>query len=560
MLFGELINKGKLYSSTSVVFAVTLAVSLGILFAPLAKADAMYNWKDVTIPGGKVKESRISSDGSKLIVLQEGATFNDRKLLVSTDNGANWSSHLAPEGAVNLLTNTDGSKLVVKGKYGQNNIHVSTDGGNSWTTPVAPVESDASLLMSPDGSTLTKCRYGGPLFVSRDNGQAWEQKGNECPHAVFNNGRMIYMDYDANLIKQSTDYGVTWKVIKDGTVGEPSFSTNGNSIFGGYIHGSNSAKLSVDGGLSWNSVSLMPSQLQDAIPEYLGVSDDGKRLFVTSQPDNSSPAWKPVHTSVDGGKTWQDWGDGVFEGGSISMTSDGSKIFAVADNNIYRLGTLQLPQTKTFDVSTKPAPANIDNAVAKSTLAATSLRCYDIAASSVKPLPADGVTSTEARVKILGGLSFNINCIQPSASSDIRISLAEQYDIAKVRVYKKDSAAADLRDITSEVVIKNETIAGKSVTTVSYTAVDGAKYDNDHAVNSVITDPIYFGVVTNPVTPTNPGSSASHPVPTASNTASANSSTSKQTGWLADTGTSVWIFGSLAVVALAAGLALKRYI
>lgn len=124
MLFGELINKRKLYSSTSVVFAVTLAVSLGILFAPLAKADAMYNWKDVTIPGGKVKESRISSDGSKLIVLQEGATFNDRKLLVSTDNGANWSSHLAPEGAVNLLTNTDGSKLVVKGKSEQNNIHM----------------------------------------------------------------------------------------------------------------------------------------------------------------------------------------------------------------------------------------------------------------------------------------------------------------------------------------------------------------------------------------------------------------------------------------------------
>lgn len=223
------------------------------------------------------------------------------------------------------------------------------------------------------------------------------RRSNECPNAVFNNGRMIYMDYDANLIKQSTDYGVTWKVIKDGTVGEPSFSTNGNSIFGDYIRRSNSAKLSVDRGLSWNPVPLMPSQFYDTIPEYLGVSDDGKRLFVTAQPDNSSPAWEPVHTSVDGGKTWQDWGNSEFESGSISMTSDGSKIFAVAgSNNIYRLGTLQLPQTKTFDVSIKPTPANTDNAVAKSTLAATSLHCYDIAASSVKPLSADGVTSTEA--------------------------------------------------------------------------------------------------------------------------------------------------------------------
>ena len=97
MLFGGLINKRKLHSGTSIVFTAVLAVSLGILFAPFAKAEAMYNWKDVTIPGGNVSESRISPDGSKLIVLQRGATFNDRKLLVSTDNGASWSSHLAPE-------------------------------------------------------------------------------------------------------------------------------------------------------------------------------------------------------------------------------------------------------------------------------------------------------------------------------------------------------------------------------------------------------------------------------------------------------------------------------
>lgn len=135
-------SRRKLYGGIS-IFIVISAVSLATIFTPFVKAEeAVYNWKDITIPGGKVKESRISPDGSKLIVLQEGATFNDRKLLLSTD-GANWSSSTAPEGAMNLLTNMDGSKLAVKGKYGQNNIHVSTDGGNSWTTPAAPVESDA---------------------------------------------------------------------------------------------------------------------------------------------------------------------------------------------------------------------------------------------------------------------------------------------------------------------------------------------------------------------------------------------------------------------------------
>lgn len=530
-------SRRKLYGGIS-IFIVISAVSLATIFTPFVKAEeAVYNWKDITIPGGKVKESRISPDGSKLIVLQEGATFNDRKLLLSTD-GANWSSSTAPEGAMNLLTNMDGSKLVVKGKYGQNNIHVSTDGGNSWTTPAAPVESDAGLHMSPDGSTLTKCKHGGPLHVSRDNGQTWEQKGNECPNAVFNNGKMIYMDQYDDLIKQSTDYGATWEIIKDGAADEASFSTNGSGIFNG-------TKLSVDGGRSWNSVSPIPGKSSDNKLGHLGVSDDGKRLFATFEPSGSSPTWRSVKTSIDGGKTWQDWGNDIFEGGSISMIADGSKIFAAANNNIYRLGTLQLPQTKTFDVSTKPAPANTDNAVAKSTIATKSLRCYDIVASSVKPLSADGITPTEARVKILGGLSFKINCTQVSASSNITISLAKQYDIAKMRVYKKDSATANLQDITSQAVIKNETIAGKTVTTISYIAVDGADNDDDHLANSVITDPIYFGVLEDSTSTGNP--------------ANVDPKAGKRSGGLADTGVSVWIFSGLAIALVGGGIALKRY-
>ena len=537
-------KKRKIYGGISIFFAASV-VSLAAMFAPFAKAEAAYSWKDITIPGGNVKESRISSDGSKLIVLQEGATFNDRKLLVSTDNGVSWSSNTAPEGAINLLTNTDGSKLVVQGKYGQNNIHVSTDGGNSWTTPSAPVESDAGLRMSPDGSTLTKCGYGGPLYVSRDNGQTWEQKGNECPSAVFNGGRMICMDVYDDLIKQSTDYGATWEIVKDGAHFGAAFSANGASIFDGQ-------KVSVDGGTNWSSISPIPghSWLNDV--SRIGISNDGKRLFVTLEPNSSYPSWAPVASSVDGGKTWQDWGSGNFEGGSISMTADGSKIFATASNNIYRLGTLQLPQTKTFDVSTKPAPANTDNAVAKSTIAAKSLRCYDIVASSVKPLSADGITPAEARVKILGGLSFNINCTQASASSDITVSLASQYDVSKVRVYKKDSAAANLQDITSQAVIKNETIAGKTVTTVSYKAVDGANNDDDHTANSVITDPVYFGVVNDPVSPATPAGAASNPA----------GITPKggKSGGLANTGASVWAIGGLAIVVIAGGIVLKRYI
>lgn len=149
----------------------------------------------------------------------------------------------------------------------------------------------------------------------------------------------------------------------------------------------------------------------------------------------------------------------------------------------------------------------------------------------------------------MGGLSFNINCTQASASSDITVSLASQYDVSKVRVYKKDSATANLQDITSQAVVKNETVAGKLVTTVSYKVVDGANNDDDHTANSVITDPVYFGVVNNPASPAG----------AASNPAGVTSKGGKS-GSLADTGASVWVIGGLAIIAIAGGIVLKRYI
>lgn len=118
-----------------------------------------------------------------------------------------------------------------------------------------------------------------------------------------------------------------------------------------------------------------------------------------------------------------------------------------------------------------------------------------------------------------------------------------------MRVYKKDSATANLQDITSQAVVKNETVAGKLVTTVSYKVVDGANNDDDHTANSVITDPVYFGVVNNPASPAG----------AASNPAGVTSKGGKS-GSLADTGASVWVIGGLAIIAIAGGIVLKRYI
>ena len=556
-------KKHRVYRN-ALAFVLISVFSLSTIFSPLVKAEALpsYVWKDIVIPNGHFSESKISPDGSKLFVLQAvPGSSSKRQLIVSEDDGVSWNTFVAPDRAYGLMVSADGSKLIIRGKYGENSIYVSTDGGRNWIKAVSPVSNSDNLFMSPDGAILAKYVYATEdLFVSNDDGQTWIQKGKEEPSAIFNGGKMIRMDQDANLVKKSVDYGATWTTISSGVADEASFSTNGSSIFNGN-------KVSLDGGSSWTSTSVIPGKQSDNIVSELGISNDGKKLFAVFEPSGHSPSWAPVAYSVDGGKTWRQWGSESFEGRNISMSSDGSKIFAMSTTGVYRLATVPIPQSRSFDVSAKPTPANTDDSVAKSIISTNSLYCYDINSSSVYSLSADDITVADSQVKILGGLRFKVNCQNITTglgSSNITISLAGQHDVSKIRIYKKN-IAGELQNVTNRFTIKNESAAGRMLTTVSYIAVDADDNDSDSSVNDIISGMFYFGVVNDivsiPSTPTTPstGSSSSGVSATSTLPSTSSKKPEKSSSNLAETGISVWVVGGLAVVAVAVGgLALRK--
>lgn len=556
-------KKHRVYRN-ALAFVLISVFSLSTIFSPLVKAEALpsYAWKDIVIPNGHFSESKISPDGSKLFVLQAiPGSSSKRQLIVSEDDGVSWNTFVAPDRAYGLMVSADGSKLIIRGKYGENSIYVSTDGGRNWIKAASPVSNSDNLFMSPDGAILAKYVYATEdLFVSNDDGQTWIQKGKEEPSAIFNGGKMIRMDQDVNLVKKSVDYGATWTTISSGVADEVSFSTNGSSIFNGN-------KVSLDGGSSWTSTSVIPGKQSDNIVSELGISNDGKKLFAVFEPSGHSPSWAPVAYSVDGGKTWQQWGSESFEGRNISMSSDGSKIFAMSTTGVYRLATVPIPQSRSFDVSAKPTPTNADDSVAKSIISTNSLYCYDINSSSVYSLSADDITVADSQVKILGGLRFKVNCQNITTglgSSNITISLAGQYDVSKIRIYKKN-IAGELQNVTSRFTIKNESAAGRMLTTVSYIAVDADDNDSDGSVNDVISGVFYFGVVNDivsiPSTTTAPstGSSSSGTSTAATPSFTSSKKPEKSSSNLAETGISVWAVGGLAVVAIAVGgLALRK--
>ena len=339
----------KLYVSV-MAFISVFTLSLSAILAPLVRAEdaPLYTWKDITIPGhGDISESRVSLDGSKLFVLRRDLASGSVNLLVSANDGASWSTFAAPEGANGLLVSSDGSKLVVKGKYGENAIYVSTDGGRTWVKRNSFVPHTARVLMSPDGSTLVTywehSLYNDPMAVSTDDGNTWIPKGDEYPDYVFNGGKMARRSNDGTL-RQSTDYGMTWSTI-GGSAGRVSFSSDGKSVFDGF-------RTSIDGGANWVQ---LPEYPIDTIrtAELGGISNDGKKLFITFRDDSIDDPLLPVFVSSNGGKTWQKWGDESISSSSVSISADGSKIFATSQvtypdiKPVYRLAILPRPQPVT---------------------------------------------------------------------------------------------------------------------------------------------------------------------------------------------------------------------
>ena len=401
----------KLYVGV-MVFISMFALSLSAILAPLARAEdaPLYTWRDITIPGqGIISESRVSPDGSKLFVLRRDLASGSVNLLVSANDGASWSTFAAPEGANGLLVSSDGSKLVVKGKYGENAIYVSTDGGRTWVKRNSSVPYTARVLMSPDGSTLVTywehSLYNDPMAVSTDDGNTWVPKGDEYPDYVFNGGKMARRSNDGSL-RQSTDYGMTWSAIGH-SLDRVSFSPNSKGVFDG-------SHTSIDSGANWAQLPEYPiNDIRNVV--LSGISNDGKKLFATF---DGTPT-VPVFVSSDGGKTWQKWGDERVSFSSVSMSADGSRVFATAQftdpdyKSVYRLATLPRPQpvtpggtgtgaggTTTPVTPTTPSAGSVSSGASVTTPSSTSSKKPEKSSSNL--------AETGVSVWVVGGLAVAV--------------------------------------------------------------------------------------------------------------------------------------------------------
>lgn len=522
-------NKGRVV--TSICAAVLVAI--GIVISPSAKAaPGEYSWSQITSPNRQIIVSQLSADGSTLFGYKSDRDANTSSIQRSTDGGKTWSEQSTPLGfIIGMKFSKDGQTIVAYqfsreeeiyggAKASYSYVFISRDGGSTWVKQESLGETDGYTYMSSDGSLIFINGSG----VSYDKGLTWKTDIplGFIPRIVSYDGKVM-VNSQYTKVDISTDTGKTWQERNTPEQVTPGCGETVEAISGdGKMLISSKGCISRDLGVTYTKLADFPP-----ISGYAtGFSFNHDGSVIAINDGNGSD----MFTSIDGGKNWKNYGSKTLFSRPPFVSSDGSVI--ATESYFARLAPGEDTHAHTSTVSTLPNP----------TISVNSLHCYDIVDASVKSLAPTNATTSDPNVTLLGGLSFNINCSRPAASSDITVTLDSHHDIAKLRVYKQSSAHSQLRDITNQVVLKNETAAGKPVTTITYKATDGAIHDDDGIADGVITDPIFVGVVNSSFSATSGKALVAK----------------KSSDRLAETGAPVLAIGGTAITMIIGGVILAR--
>lgn len=182
----------------------TLPPQLGLITSD----DAGKTWSPVS-ELGTADFHAIEPSGDTLVA----ALFQQAQVLVSEDEGRKWETRAAPMPLVSLEVDpSDPRRWVGSTERG---LFVSRDAGGSWR-PNDPIPN--VRLAWAEGSDLYRIDPGGPVKVSTDGGETWEERGTTGgePQAMTVDGETLYVALIDGTIKQSTDGGESFTDLVEG--------------------------------------------------------------------------------------------------------------------------------------------------------------------------------------------------------------------------------------------------------------------------------------------------------------------------------------------------------
>jgi BNR/Asp-box repeat protein len=192
------------YASGHPASGESLPPQLGLI----ASDDAGKTWSPVS-ELGTADFHAIEPSGETLVA----ALFQQAQVLVSEDEGRKWETRAAPMPLVSLEVDpSDPRRWVGSTERG---LFVSRDAGGSWR-PNDPIPN--VRLAWAEGSDLYRIDPGGPVKVSTDGGETWEDRGTTGgePQAMTVDGETLYVALIDGTVKRSTDGGQSFTDLVKG--------------------------------------------------------------------------------------------------------------------------------------------------------------------------------------------------------------------------------------------------------------------------------------------------------------------------------------------------------
>ena len=174
----------------------------------ISSDDAGATWSPVS-ELGTADFHAIEPAGDTLVA----ALFQQPQVLVSEDDGRTWETRAAPAALVSLEVDPNAPGRWVGST--DRGLFVSSDSGGSWR-PNDPIP-NIRLAWSESGE-LYRIDPGGPVKVSTDGGETWEDRGSTGgePQAMTVEGETVYVALIDGTVTRSEDGGRTFTELVNG--------------------------------------------------------------------------------------------------------------------------------------------------------------------------------------------------------------------------------------------------------------------------------------------------------------------------------------------------------
>jgi hypothetical protein len=172
-------------------------------------ADAARTWESVS-ELGTADFHAIEPDGQRIAA----ALFGESRILLSNDGGRTWESRAAPTPLVDLEVDPGNPEHWMAAS--DRGIFFSTDAGGTWRQR-DPTPNVRAVWAAPD--ELYRIDPGGPVKVSADGGESWEDRGStggEPQAFTIDEQGTFYVALFDGTVTVSEDGGRTWTVRVQG--------------------------------------------------------------------------------------------------------------------------------------------------------------------------------------------------------------------------------------------------------------------------------------------------------------------------------------------------------